>query len=162
MEPIGKAILRGTYQQMAHRISQHKLLRAEVVKYVLRSIAAECSSLCSTKNQSMARQSNSQDMMNFDFESLCLEWKNKAPLFYSFLMSCALSERWKDVKTVSWLPSVAMAGAALLRERSRGMDAVQLLVTVLIRSSANQVLLILIVIERPNILSQLVDFLIAY
>ena len=55
-----------------------------------------------------------------------------------------------------------MAGAALLRERSRGMDAVQLLVTVLIRSSANQVLLILIVIERPNILLQLVDFLIAY
>ena len=151
MEPIGKAMLRGTYQQMAHKIWQHKLLRAEVVKYVLRSIAAECSSLCSTKNQSMARQSNSQDMMNFDFESLCLEWKNKAPLFYSFLMSCALSGRRKDVKTVSWLPSVAMAGAVLLRERSRGMDAVQLLVTVLIRSSANQVLF-LIAIESANIL----------
>ena len=56
------------------------------------------------------------------------------------------------MKTVSWLSSVAMAGAVLLRERSRGMGAVQLLVTVLIWSSANQVLLILIVIESPNIL----------
>ena len=55
------------------------------------------------------------------------------------------------MKTVSWLPSMEMAGAVLLRERSRGMDAVQLLVTVLIRSSANQVLF-LIAIESANIL----------
>lgn len=45
MEPIGKAMLRGSFQQMAHRFWQHKLLKPEVMKYVLRSIAAECSSL---------------------------------------------------------------------------------------------------------------------
>jgi predicted transcriptional regulator len=64
---------------------------------------------------------------------------NKAPIFYSVLLSPALSERRKDVNTVTWLPSIAMAGSVLLRERSRGMDAMQLLVTTIIRSSASQV-----------------------
>lgn len=47
--------------------------------------------------------------------------------FYFFLMSSALSGRRKDVNTVTWLPSVALAVSVLLRERSRAMDAMQLL-----------------------------------
>lgn len=65
MEPIGKAMLRGTYQQMAHKIWQHKVLRVELMKYVIRAVAAECSELCSTKNPSMAGQCDSNDMLKF-------------------------------------------------------------------------------------------------
>lgn len=43
------------------------------------------------------------------------------------------------MKTVTWLPSVALAGSVLLRERSRGMNAMQLLVTTIIKSSGSQV-----------------------
>ena len=58
-------------------------------------------------------------------------------LFYSVLLSFALSSRRRDVKTVTWLPSVALAGSNLLRERSRGEDALQLLVTTKIKSSGS-------------------------
>ena len=139
MAPIGKAMLRGTYQQMAHKIWQHKILRMELVKYLLRAIAAECSELCSSKTASMSRRCSSDDMLKFHQEALCEEWMERAPLFYSILMSSALSGRRKDVKTVTWLPSVALAGSVLLRERSRGMNAMQLLVTTIIKSSGSQV-----------------------
>lgn len=139
MAPIGKAMLRGTYQQMAHKMWQHKILRMEFVKYLLRAIAAECSELCSSKTASMSRRCSSDDMLKFHPEALCEEWMERAPLFYSILMSSALSGRRKDVKTVTWLPSVALAGSVLLRERSRGMNAMQLLVTTIIKSSGSQV-----------------------
>ena len=95
----------------------------EIVKYVAKSVAAECAELCSKKRKSIARQTSSQEMMTFNEESLCHEWMDKAPIFYSMLQSSALSERRKDFNTVTWLPSIAMAGSVLLRERSRGMDA---------------------------------------
>ena len=43
------------------------------------------------------------------------------------------------MNTVTWLPSVALAGSVLLRERSRAMDAMQLLVTTNIKPSGSQV-----------------------
>ena len=141
MAPIGKAMLRGTYQQMAHKIWQHKVLKVELMKYVIRATAAECSELCSTKKPSMARRCSSDDMLQFHPEALCEEWLKRAPLFYSILLSSALSERRKDVKTVTWLPSVALAGSILLRERSRGMDAMPLLVSTIIKASGSQVYL---------------------
>ena len=76
-------------------------------------------------------------MLKFQPEVLCQEWKKKAPLFYSVLLSFALSSRRRDVKTVTWLPSVALAGSNLLREISRGEDALQLLVTTIINSSGS-------------------------
>ena len=102
----------------------------------------------------MARQTSSQDMLKFNQESLCHEWMNEAPIFYLMLQSSALSERQKDFNTVTWSPHIAMAGSVLLRERSRGMDAMQLLVTTIIRSSANQVLTIIgyfviLLVNRP-------------
>ena len=111
------------------------------MKYILRALAAECSELFSTKKPFMARQFSGNDtcMLKFHPESLCEEWKEKAPLFYSFLMSRALSGRRKDVYTVTWLRRVALAGSVLLRERSRAMDAMQLLVTTIIKSSGSQV-----------------------
>lgn len=66
-----------------------------------------------------------------------MDGKSPSVLFHS--MSSALSGRRKDVKTVTWLPSVALAGSVLLRERSRGMNAMQLLVTTIIKSSGSQV-----------------------
>jgi hypothetical protein len=139
MESIGKALLRGIYKQIAHKIWQNKCLKMEIMKYVGKAVAAECRELRSTKCKTIARHSSSDDMMKFNPEAFFHEWMNKAPIFYSVLLSSALSERRKDVNTVTWLPSIAMAGSVLLRERSRGMDAMQLLVTTIIRSSASQV-----------------------
>ena len=140
MEAIGKAMLRGTYQQMAHRVWQHPTLRVELMKYVIRATSAECAGLCSTKSPSMARRYTANDMLDFGPEALCEEWMEKAPLFYSTLLSFALSTRRKDVESVTWLPSVALAGSILLRERSRGMNAMQMLVTTIIKTSGSQVL----------------------
>lgn len=139
MECIGKALLWGTYKQIARRIWQHKFLKLEIVKDVGRAVAAECAELCSTKCKSVARHTSSEDMKKFNPENLCQEWNNKYPIFYSVLLSSALSARRTVFNTVTWLFSIAMAGSVLLRERSRGMDAMQLLVTAIIKSSASQV-----------------------
>jgi len=64
MAPIGKEMVLGTYQQMTHKMWQHKILRMELEKYLLRAIAAECSELCSTKTASMSRRCSSDDMLN--------------------------------------------------------------------------------------------------
>ena len=52
------------------------------MKYIIQAPAAECAKLCSTKNYcSMARQCGSEDMLKFQPEALCQEWKDKGPLF---------------------------------------------------------------------------------
>ena len=88
MAPIGKAMLHRTYQQMAHKMWQYKALRVELVKYVLRAVAAEWSELCSTKKPFMAGRSSSEDVLKFDPQSLGEEWKEKAA--FSILFLCLL------------------------------------------------------------------------
>jgi len=98
-------------------------------------LAKECIDLCSKKKPSLLRSSGPEEMLNFSLSKLCKEWKERAPLFYSFLMTCATG---KD-KKIDWFPSVAVAGSALLKERNMHMNATQALISVMLRQSGIQV-----------------------
>ena len=41
----------------------------------------------------MLRANTKEEIVNFDFEKLCFEWKERAPIFYAFLMTCATTTR---------------------------------------------------------------------
>ena len=58
-------------------------------KKTLEAICRESNELCSKKNPSLLRKSGSDDMGNFSLQNLSKEWKERAPLFVSFLITCA-------------------------------------------------------------------------
>ena len=69
---------------------------------------------------------------------MCQEWKERAPIFYAFLMTVALSNGTKDA---SWLPSVSVAGSILLKQRSRHMNATAAFLAILKTASTEVSLL---------------------
>ena len=63
------------------------------------------------KNPSLLHKSGPAEMENFSFQKLCEEWKQRVPLFYSFLVTCATVKE----KGCDWTPAIAIAGSALLK-----------------------------------------------
>ena len=78
-------------------------------------------------------------MRLLELKKVCDEFQERAPLFYSMLLTCAVPNDRKQSETIKWLPSVAVAGAVLLRERCMFLNAVQLMVSVLVKFSGIQV-----------------------
>ena len=72
-------------------------------------------------------------MENFSLQNLCQEWKERAPLFYSFLIPSV-----KD-KGGDWTPAMAVAGSTLLKSRNFHMNATASLISVMVRQSGTQV-----------------------
>ena len=136
LEPLGKAILRGTYEQIAAAAFRQPLIQRFLHEHFVREIGKQCDALRSTKVKSLLRKYSDEDMMDFSFEKLCLEWRERAPLFYHVLMICA--NPLHGIGSLDWIPSVALAGSVLLRERSKDMCAVALLVSRIIRDSPNK------------------------
>ena len=116
---IGKALVAGGYDQIAGAVLKNVCLKAIVVEKVLKLLTLQVNELCSTKRPSLLR-SNSKERTSSDFEKVCLEWKGRAPIFYSFLMTCAVVKR---EKAPEWLPGVAIAGSVLLKQRNSHMNA---------------------------------------
>ncbi|KAK3748334.1 hypothetical protein QZH41_016897, partial [Actinostola sp. cb2023] len=102
-ELLGKALAHGPPQRIAKAILNYLTLKKLVIEKVLRLVCSEASDLCSRKEPSLLRKTGKSDIVNFSFQSLCEEWKTKAPIFYAFLRTVARS------KNATWLPSVAVA-----------------------------------------------------
>ncbi len=84
-------------------------------------------------------------MVNFSFESVCEEWKTKAPIFYAFLMTVANS------KDATWLPSVAVAGAVLLKQRNTRMNAIAAILGIMLKTRSIEVLHFHVVVSSFDI-----------
>ena len=69
-------------------------------------------------------------------EAMCHEWKERAPIFYAFLMTIALSNGTKDS---SWLPSIALAGSILLKQRSRHMNGTATFLAIAFKTTSTEV-----------------------
>jgi hypothetical protein len=108
-----------------------------VVSKVLDRLAKEVSGLCSRKNPSVLRKTDKEYLTNFKLESLGEEWKNRAPLFYSFLRTCSLK---KTNENSLWLPSMSLAGSILLKQRDGNMNATAM--GILIKMGSKEVFLL--------------------
>lgn len=83
-------------------------------------MSSEVSDLCLRLKPSLLRKCDKQNLFNFSFQSVCEEWKNRSPIFYSFLMTCSSVQVTREKQ---WLPSVAIAGPVLLKQRNPQMNA---------------------------------------
>ena len=113
-----------------------KVFTKHVVENVLKILSNEVNGLCSRRNPSLMRKCGKDYLINFDFQSLCDEWKERAPLLFSFPMTCCVSTSKRDVK---WLPSAAVAGSVLLKQRNSQMNATASVLGVLIKTGSMEV-----------------------
>ena len=136
---IGKALAHGVPSQIANAVMKNPTLRNHVIENTLKIVSKEVAALCSQKNPSLLRKTWKtwkEDLAKFDLQDLCNEWKVRAPLFYSFLMTSAVNKRTKEC---SWFPSMAIAGSVLLKQRSEKMNAVSSVLGVLLKSKSIEV-----------------------
>ena len=139
LQPLGKALVRGTFSQIANAAYKCKHIRKELQNCVLQDLRKEMVDLCSRKTPSKCRSCSPNDMRNLTVEDICLEWSTRAPIFYSFLMAAGVPSRRANTIPVKTLPSVAVAGSVLLRERCKEMNALQHLISMIIKFSSYQV-----------------------
>ena len=132
-QTIGKALAHGIPSQIANAVMKNPTLRNHVIENALKTLSKEVAALCSKKNPSILRKSGKEDLAKFDLQLLC---KERAPLFYSFLMTSAVNKRTKEC---SWFLSIAIAGSVLLKQRSEKMDATASVLGVLLKSKSVEV-----------------------
>jgi len=135
-EAVGKALFYGPPSRVATAVMNCEPIRKEVTKKVLRIVSKEVNSLCSRREPSILRKCEKNDLMNFDMQLLCQEWAQRAPLFHSFLLTCACS---KSTANATWLPSIAISGSVLLKQRNPHMNATASVLGILLKSKSIEV-----------------------
>ena len=133
---IAKALVFGSPQRIAKAVVKCGLLKKSVVENVLNLVSTEVNGLCSRSKPSILRKCDQENITKFNFQSLFEEWKERSPVFYSFLLTCS---NCKLMKTCSFLPSVALAGSVLLKQRNPHMNAMANTIGVLIKTASIEV-----------------------
>ena len=141
LEPLGRALLRGTWKEIASAVYRVKEIRSELIKCMLKQLSVECCDIISSKRPSLLRKTTASDIRKLSLANICHEMKERAPLLYSVMMTTATPNR-KKYDATEWLPSVAIAAAVLLKQRCRMVNSVQLLIMTIIKFSRFQVYLV--------------------
>ena len=135
LESLGKMLCRGTYGQIAAAAWKNPILRRNLQQLFLKEVDKECSAMCSVKDPSCLRSTKAQDVKNFSFNKVEEELQRRAPLLSSVLWTASLRKSKRDGEDPFWKPSVCMAAATLLKNRSPCMTLLQLINTIIIYHS---------------------------
>lgn len=135
LESIGKMLVRGTYKQIAHATWKNVNLKKHLVELILKEVEKEAIGLCSKKHPSILRMTDKESMLNLSMDSISLELKDRAPLIHSTLSTIAINRNSRASSDKKHVGPIAMAVAILLKNRSRYMTALQLLVTIFLYHS---------------------------
>ena len=137
LESLGKMLVRGTYKQIANAAWKNLNIKKELKLLILKEINRECSGLCSRKNPSCLRSPDKESILKFSMENLNKELKERAPMTLSVLVAASVNPHSRSVANKNglnmetfWSPAVGMAAAVCLKNRSRFMNALQLLITI--------------------------------
>ena len=133
---IGKALVHGIPSRIANAAMNCQPVRKHIVEKRLGILKKEVMELCSEKNPSLLRKSSKEGLTDFDIQHVCEEWKVRAPLFYSFLMTSASNKR---TKASSWFGSNAVAGSVLLKQRNKQMHATSSLLGIMMKTKSIEV-----------------------
>ena len=133
---LGKAVVHGSPQRIAREVLKNEKLKKFIIEKVLQLMALQANGLCSRKDSSLLRAATKEGLAEFDFKKLCFEWKETAPIFYAFLMTCASS---KGNKNPEWFPSVSVAGSILLKQRNSHMSYCASIMGIMLKSSSLEV-----------------------
>lgn len=133
---VGKALAHGVPSTIATAVMDCPPVRNHIVEKVMKVVSKEVTGLCSKTNPSLLRKTGKEDLEKFDMEHVCKEWRERAPVFHSFLLTSAAN---KSTKSSTWLGSLALAGSVLLKQRNREMSATAAVMGVLLKSKAVEV-----------------------
>ena len=101
-EILGKAIAHGSPQRIARAVLKNSTVKKYILEKVLKLLTLQVSGLCSRRKPSLLRSKTKNELSSFELKNLCLERKERAPLFYAFLMTIAFV---KMKNNLQWLPS---------------------------------------------------------
>ena len=130
---LGKAVVHGSPQRIARAVLKNEKLKKFIIEKVLQLMALQVNGLCSRKHPSLLRAATKEGLAEFDLKKLCFEWKERAPIFYAFLMTCASS---KGNNNPEWFPSVSVAGSILLKQRNSHMSCCASIMGIMLKSSS--------------------------
>lgn len=85
---IGKAIVYGS-QRIARVVLKNETLKKCIVEKLLQLMTLQLNGLCSRRQPSMLRANMKEGITQSNFKKLCFEWKERAPIFDAFLITCA-------------------------------------------------------------------------
>ena len=91
--------------------------------------------MVSKKDPPLLRKSYAAEMQDLSLKKVSADLNNRCPLLYSVLMTAATPAQRKRSESdeEKWLPSVVVAAAVVMKQRCQSMNAVQLMVTTLIK-----------------------------
>ena len=135
-ENIGKALVHGVPSRITRAIMNCPPVKKHVIEKVMKVVSKEVAGLCSKTNPSLLRKTAKEDLEKFDLEHVCSEWRERPPVFYSFLLTSAAN---KSSRSSTWFGSLALAGLVLLKQRNSGMSAAASVIGVLLKSKAVEV-----------------------
>ena len=95
-EDIGKALVHGVPSRIAGVIMNCLPVKKHVIEKVMKVVSKEVAGLCSKTNPSLLRKSGKGNLKKFHLEHVCSEWRERAPVFYSFLLTSAANKSSKS------------------------------------------------------------------
>ena len=134
-EALGKALVHGPPSRIATAVMKCTPLTHLVIEKVLRLLKTEVGDLCSKKKPSLLRNCTKEALTTFGFEELCREWSERAPVFYSFLLTACSTGNSR----ITWLPSMAIAGSILLKQRNPHMNVTASITSLLQKTKSIEV-----------------------
>ena len=134
---VGKALAHGVPSRIATAVMDCPPVRNHIVEKVMKVVSKEVTGLCSKTDPSLLRKTEKEDLEKYDMEHVCKEWRERAPVFYSFLLSTSAAN--KSTKSSTWFGNLALAGSVLLKQRNREMSATAAVMGVLLKSKAVEV-----------------------
>ena len=110
-------------------------VRKHIIEKVLKIVTKEVAELCSKRNPSILRKCE-KDLEKFDSQLVSNGWRERAPVFYSLLLTSAVNKRTKNSW---WFGSLTLAGSILLKQRNQEMSATAYLIDILLKSKSIEV-----------------------
>ena len=117
---LGKGLARGSnFKALADAVMDSPNLRKAIEERVCSDISKECKNLCSKVNPSMLRSATKESVLNFSWNAVDQEMKEKAPFFHRVLLASANPNARNDRN-----PGICTAASILLKNRDKGMSLV--------------------------------------
>lgn len=124
---VVRALTGGDLLSMAKAVTSHQGLWDLVFYEFVKLIDQECTNICKRSLPSLFRKMSTSEVQGFQWKQLVKEIQTVAPSLYKMLSTiCSHSDHRNKHKHCSthW-PSICMAAAILLKERSREMCGLQ-------------------------------------
>uniref|UniRef100_A0A674A613 THAP domain-containing protein 1 n=1 Tax=Salmo trutta TaxID=8032 RepID=A0A674A613_SALTR len=133
-ETVADNLVRGRFKAIPKNLMAIPGMGHVMLEEVLKLVTKECVNLVSMRFNSVLRRTSPLSLKTFNWTTVTDEWKNAAPTFLRFLSTSSATAGLNPNTTKSARSSmVAMAGALLLRARSKNMCAAMYRTSMLLR-----------------------------